>query len=578
MSTNSPFAESFAGPLATSLCGVPLANPLIAAAGTCGSKKPTYQLADEMEADAQSALNLINGISSQGDPFLEVKINNIKQLAYLSTHYAYKIRAATYKQAGQIPNAREAMGNAYCWWVKYVNSMETMYKEGNKFRTVKMADPNWHYADALQLQDYVALGGVGTPTCDLPTFSLTTGATNGSITLNPPGGVYATGTVVAVTANANIGYAFSNWSGDLGGAVNPTNLTMNANKSVTANFISVPTYTLTTSAVNGSITLNPLGGIYNTGTLVTVTAIPNSGYAFSNWSGNLSGSVNPTTITMNVNKSVTANFSVLPPGNKNVLFVVGDAAAMGTSDLAISNRLHTGGYTVQAINDETATAGNATGKALVLTSATVGASTLGAKFRDVAVPVINWENAAQDDYWFTRTNATDFGNLGSQASINITNTSHPLAAGLTNGIRTVATLGGNFSWGEPGGTPSIIARLSDNSHPCLYAYETGAAMNSSTAPARRVNLFLQNDTFVSLNADGLKLFDAAVSWAIGAAAVPPSWVQPPVLQGGQLRLEWLGGTLQTTTNVAGPWNDISGAVSPYLNPTTNPAQFFRVKQ
>ncbi len=36
MSTNSPFAESFAGPLATSLCGVPLANPLIAAAGTCG--------------------------------------------------------------------------------------------------------------------------------------------------------------------------------------------------------------------------------------------------------------------------------------------------------------------------------------------------------------------------------------------------------------------------------------------------------------------------------------------------------------------------------------------------------------
>ena len=53
-------------------------------------------------------------------------------------------------------------------------------------------------------------------------------------------------------------------------------------------------------------------------------------------------------------------------------------------------------------------------------------------------------------------------------------------------------------------------------------------------------------------------------------AIPPSWAQPPVLQGGQLRLEWTGGTLQTTTNVAGPWNDVPGAVSPHLQPTTNP--------
>ena len=61
-------------------------------------------------------------------------------------------------------------------------------------------------------------------------------------------------------------------------------------------------------------------------------------------------------------------------------------------------------------------------------------------------------------------------------------------------------------------------------------------------------------------------------------AAAPSWVQPPVLQGGQLRLEWVGGTLQTATNVPGTWSDMPGAVSPYLQPATNPAQFFRVKQ
>jgi hypothetical protein len=258
---------------------------------------------------------------------------------------------------------------------------------------------------------------------------------------------------------------------------------------------------------------------------------------------------------------------------------VGDTANMtnGTGDLAIQNHLQSKGYIVQAMNDETATAGSATGKALVLTSSTVGSGTLGAKFRDVAVPVINWEHLVQDDFSFTRTNTTDFGTLGGQTTLNIADASHPLAAGLPAGPRTVAATA-NFTWGEPGGSPAIIARLSDGSHPCLYAYETGAAMNVGTARARRVNLFLQNDTFVALNTDGLKLFDAAVSWAIGQPAVPPSWVQPPVLQGGQLRLEWVGGILQTTTNVAGPWSDIPGAVSPYLQPTTNPAQFFRVKQ
>jgi hypothetical protein len=310
--------------------------------------------------------------------------------------------------------------------------------------------------------------------------------------------------------------------------------------------------------------------------VVTVTANPNIGYAFGNWTGDLSGSVNPTTITMNGNKSVTANFNVLLPGNKNVLFVVGDAAAMGPSDLAISNRLQTNGYTVQVVSDELAATTNATGKGLVLTSSTVGSSLVNTKFRDVAVPVINWETSVQDDYGFTT--AANLGTASSQSTLNITNAGHPLAAGLAAGIRTVVTVADAFSWGEPGGNPIILARLNDgSSHPCLYAYEAGAAMSSGTAPARRVHIFLQNETFAALNADGLKLFDAAVGWAMGQAA--PCWFQPPVLQGGQLRLEWVGGgTLQTATNVLGTWSDVSGAVSPYLTPTTNSAQFFRVKQ
>jgi hypothetical protein len=134
------------------------------AAGSCGKKKSTYQLADEMEADALSALALIKDVKSLGDSKLELKLENIKQLSYLGIHFAYKIRAATSKKANETATALQAMGKAYCWWMKYVNSMDAMYK-GNKFRTVTIA-PDWHYADGFQLKDYTDLGGVGIPACE----------------------------------------------------------------------------------------------------------------------------------------------------------------------------------------------------------------------------------------------------------------------------------------------------------------------------------------------------------------------------------------------------------------------------
>jgi len=76
-------------------------------------------------------------------------------------------------------------------------------------------------------------------------------------------------------------------------------------------------YTLTVSVSGqGTVTLNPSGGSYPSGTVVTLTANPAADWSFSSWSGDLSGSQNPATITMNSNKSVTAAFfqnNPLPP-------------------------------------------------------------------------------------------------------------------------------------------------------------------------------------------------------------------------------------------------------------------------
>jgi len=68
-------------------------------------------------------------------------------------------------------------------------------------------------------------------------------------------------------------------------------------------------YTITTAVTGtGTVSLSPAGGTYTAGTIVTLTAAPGSGYLFNNWSGGISDTLNPVTVTINSNLSITANF------------------------------------------------------------------------------------------------------------------------------------------------------------------------------------------------------------------------------------------------------------------------------
>ena len=69
---------------------------------------------------------------------------------------------------------------------------------------------------------------------------------------------------------------------------------------------------LSLSAANGTIASDPAQTVFsNTTTTVTLTATPAPGYAFSHWSGDVSGSENPAQVLMDANRSVTAHFSPL---------------------------------------------------------------------------------------------------------------------------------------------------------------------------------------------------------------------------------------------------------------------------
>ena len=135
---------------------------------------------------------------------------------------------------------------------------------------------------------------------------------SGSITLNPSGGVYSCGTNVTVTAVPTSGdWTFTGWGGALSGTTNPAILTLNANSTVSAAFTQTNFPINLTVAGPGTVAQSPAAASYATGTTVTLTATPNSGARFTGWSGDLSGSTNPATVTVDAAKNITATFANL---------------------------------------------------------------------------------------------------------------------------------------------------------------------------------------------------------------------------------------------------------------------------
>jgi pectate lyase len=81
-------------------------------------------------------------------------------------------------------------------------------------------------------------------------------------------------------------------------------------------------FTLNVTATNGGIiTKSPArtNNTYFEGELITLLAQNLPALRFDNWSGDLTGSVNPATVAMNGNKTITGNFSAVPTYKLNVV-------------------------------------------------------------------------------------------------------------------------------------------------------------------------------------------------------------------------------------------------------------------
>jgi hypothetical protein len=162
----------------------------------------------------------------------------------------------------------------------------------------------------------------------VPRFTLTV-LTNppgaGSIVMAPPpnapNGRYLEGTTVTLTATPIGTNAFTNWTGAVSSTSNRIMLVIDADKTVTANFVPVipPTFTLTINVVptnGGTVLVTPpanSNGTYSANVTVALSAQPNPGFRFVRWTGAVASSNALVQVLMNGNKTVTATFEPIPP-------------------------------------------------------------------------------------------------------------------------------------------------------------------------------------------------------------------------------------------------------------------------
>jgi len=162
----------------------------------------------------------------------------------------------------------------------------------------------------------------------LLSYDLTTDSTaDGSVTTPGEGSFpYDCGTVVDLVAEAEEGYRFVNWTGDIATIADvedaTTPITMNDNYSVTANFEQIsPQFDLTISSTAGGTVTAPGEGTftYDQGTAVNLVAEAEEGYRFVNWTGDVDAIAHvdaaSTNITMNSDYAITANFEGKPSVN-----------------------------------------------------------------------------------------------------------------------------------------------------------------------------------------------------------------------------------------------------------------------
>lgn len=214
--------------------------------------------------------------------------------------------------------------------------------------------------------------------------------------------------------------------------------------------------------------------------------------------------------------ATAANAASMSVKGKVIAMVVQKAAEPEAveSDAKAKAHLEAMGFQVRLI-DHLEPAKMADGADLILISATVSSNKMGGKYRHVAKPLLTWEAYMLPHLGMTgRKENIDFGTKERERYLWVVNASHPAAGRLPSGYVNVQQKNVPMGWGKPGLGATILGTFpGEDGKAGAFLYEAGATMDyENIAPARRAFIFVDTAAFRDMNENGLKIFDAVVSW------------------------------------------------------------------
>lgn len=138
------------------------------------------------------------------------------------------------------------------------------------------------------------------------------GTGSGFITRSHEEEKYSKGSTITLTAQASAGSKFKCWHGDVGGQNATCALTMNSDRTISAEFIKLEYFELKAVPIGtgrGIITCSPKAEKHLQGSAVTLTALPVKGSKFVGWQCDADGSSNSCSVIMDSAKIVKAEFA-----------------------------------------------------------------------------------------------------------------------------------------------------------------------------------------------------------------------------------------------------------------------------
>jgi len=272
---------------------------------------------------------------------------------------------------------------------------KAMYRYGDVITLTASSNPGWTFeawhgdvtGTTIEITHTITAETVVTAIFSQDAYTLTVlrdPEQGGTVTVIPEQTTYHYGDAITLTATANPGWSFEDWSGDVSGTVTQTIHIITGHTLVTATF-SQDEYTLTVlrePEQGGTVTVVPAQAVYHYGDVITLTATSNPGWTFTAWSGDVTGNAPEITHTIIGDTVVTATFSqdaytltvLRAPEQGGTVAVVPEQAVYHYGDVITLTAIANPGWTF------TAWSGDVSGSTPEITHTITGNTTVTATF------------------------------------------------------------------------------------------------------------------------------------------------------------------------------------------------------